>query len=105
MAYDLRVLALSAVMAALGGGPCIAQTVTPSDVDSIGCKSWDTVKTLIHDAAIGDKELWKHDAQMNVLSGECALLNKGDRIVITDRGFASFRFRFDGQFDQYWVAK
>jgi hypothetical protein len=97
-------LALGIIVLA-AGSQSSAQTVVSNTVDSIGCKSWDTVKELLHSLAIGDKELWKHQVAEYVSNGECVALDIGDKIVITDKGFASFRFRFDGKFDQYWVPQ
>jgi hypothetical protein len=70
-----------------------------------GCQSWDTVKELINYVAKGDKDMWKLGFERYLSTGECTLLDPGDRIIIMERGFSSFRFRRDGKFDQYWVAK
>jgi hypothetical protein len=70
-----------------------------------GCKSWDTVKELIGFVMKEDKAMFELGLTRYLSTGECTLLDPGDKIVIMERGFTSFRFRRDAQFDQYWVPK
>lgn len=51
----------------------------------------------------GDQEAWKRGAVLAIIAGECALLEPGDEVNITDAANYMSKVRKRGEVDAYWI--